>query len=76
MWTIGVGKIIHVHVQSKMKPANCVSYYAEAVLVIQYHTFICLAGAIRELCKARDSGIVQFVNRNQVCNMIEFLCTR
>ena len=25
---------------------------------------ICLAGAIRELCEARDSGIVQFVDRN------------
>ena len=30
---------------------------------------ICLAGAIRELCKARDSGFVQFVDRNQICNM-------
>ena len=27
---------------------------------------ICLAGAIRELCDARDSGFVQFVDRNQV----------
>ena len=37
---------------------------------------ICLAGVIRELCEARDSGIVQFVNRNQICNMIDLLCTR
>ena len=26
---------------------------------------ICLASAIRELCEARDSGFVQFVDRNQ-----------
>ena len=37
---------------------------------------ICLAGAIRELCVARDSGVVQFVDRNQMCNMIGMLCTR
>ena len=37
---------------------------------------ICLAGAIRELCEARDSGVVQFVDRNQMCNMIDMLCTR
>ena len=37
---------------------------------------ICLAGAIRDLCEARDSGIVQFVDRNQICNMIDLLCTR
>ena len=37
---------------------------------------VCLAGAIRELCEARDSGIVQFVDRNQICNMIDMLCTR
>ena len=24
----------------------------------------------------RDSGIVQFVDRNQICNMIDLLCTR
>ena len=29
---------------------------------------ICLAGAIRELCKAFNKGVVQFVNRNQMCN--------
>ena len=23
----------------------------------------------------RDSGIVQFVDRNQICNMIDLLCT-
>ena len=37
---------------------------------------VCLAGAIRELCESRDSGIVQFVDRNQICNMIDLLCTR
>ena len=37
---------------------------------------VCLAGAIRELCESRDSGIVQFVDRNQICNMIDMLCTR
>ena len=35
-----------------------------------------LASAIGELCEARDSGIVQFVDRNQICNMIDMLCTR
>ena len=37
---------------------------------------ICLACAIKELCEARDSDIVQFVDRNQICNMIDLLCTR
>ena len=37
---------------------------------------ICLAGVIRELCEARESGIIQFVDRNQICNMIDMLCTR
>ena len=38
---------------------------------------ICVAGAIRELCKALDvSGVVQFINSNQMCNMIDMLCTR
>ena len=37
---------------------------------------VCLADAIRELCESRDSGIVQFVDRNQICNMIDLLCTR
>ena len=37
---------------------------------------ICVAGAIRELCEARDSGVVQFVDRNQICrsNMFDMLC--
>ena len=34
-----------------------------------------LAGAIRELCESRDSGIAQFVDRYQICNMIDMLCT-
>ena len=37
---------------------------------------ICLASDIRELCEARDIGFVQFVDRNQICNMIDMLCTR
>ena len=38
---------------------------------------ICLASAIRELYQVRDSGIVQLVvDRNQICNMIDMLCTR
>ena len=37
---------------------------------------ICLAGAIRDVCEERDSGVVQFVDRNQMCNMIDTLCTR
>ena len=37
---------------------------------------ICLDSAIKELCEARDSGIVQFVDRNKICNMIDMLCTR
>ena len=37
---------------------------------------ICLAGAIREMCEARDSGFLQFDGRNQICNMIDLLCTR
>ena len=37
---------------------------------------ICLAGAIRELCESRDSGVVQFVDCNQICNMIDMLCTK
>ena len=37
---------------------------------------ICLASVIMELCEARDSGFVQFVDRNQICNMIDMLCTR
>ena len=36
---------------------------------------ICLACAIRDLCEAHDSGIVQFVHHNQICNMIDMLCT-
>ena len=44
-------------------------------LIIQLDD-ICLACAIRELCEARDSGVVQFVDRNQMCNMIDMLCTR
>ena len=31
---------------------------------------LCLAG------NCSDSGFVQFVDRNQICNMIDMLCTR
>ena len=37
---------------------------------------ICLAGAIRELCEARDSGVVQFFVCNQICIMVDIMCTR
>ena len=37
---------------------------------------ICLASTIRELCESRDSGIVQFVDRNKTFNMTDLLCTR
>ena len=35
-----------------------------------------VASAIRKLCESRDSGIVQFVDCNQLCNIIDMLCTR
>ena len=31
----------------------------------------CLADAIRELCEARDCGLTQFVNENQISGMID-----
>ena len=31
---------------------------------------VCLANAIRELCEARDSGLTQFVDDNQISGMI------
>ena len=37
---------------------------------------VCTAGAIRELCEARDSGLPQFVNSNQLSSMIDLLCTK
>ena len=37
---------------------------------------ICLTSAIRDLCEACDSGFVQFVDRNQIYNMINILCIR
>ena len=36
---------------------------------------VCLANAIRELCEARDSGLTQFVDDNQISGMIDMLCT-
>ena len=32
---------------------------------------VCHAGAIRELCEARDSGLTQFVDKNQISDMID-----
>ena len=29
-----------------------------------------------DICLAGDSDVVQFVDRNQMCNMIDMLCTR
>ena len=37
---------------------------------------ICIAGAIRELCEARDSGVPQFVDATQLNSMIDILCTK
>ena len=37
---------------------------------------ICIAGAIRELCEARDSGLPQFVDAIQINSMIDILCTK
>ena len=34
---------------------------------------VCLAGAIMELCNARDSGIVQIIDCNQICNLIDLI---
>ena len=34
---------------------------------------ICLAGAIRDVCEKRDSGVVQFVDRNQMCNILQYI---
>ena len=37
---------------------------------------VCVAGAVRELCEARDSGLPQFVDSNQLSSMIDILCTK
>ena len=37
---------------------------------------VCIANAIRELCEARDSGLTQFVDDNQISGMINMLCTK
>ena len=37
---------------------------------------VCIANAIRELCEARDSGLTQFVEDNQISGMINMLCTK
>ena len=37
---------------------------------------ICIAGAIRELCEAHDSGLPQFVDAIQNNSMINILCTK
>ena len=37
---------------------------------------VCVTGAVRELCEARDSGIPQFVDSNQLTTMIDLLCTK
>ena len=34
---------------------------------------VCTAGAIRELCEARDSGLTQFVNSNQLSSIIIYI---
>ena len=37
---------------------------------------VCVAGAVRELCEAHDSGLPQFVDSNQLSTMIDLLCTK
>ena len=37
---------------------------------------VCLADAIWKLCEARDSGLTQFVDENQISGMINMLCTK
>ena len=37
---------------------------------------VCVSGAVRELCEARDSGLPQFVDSNQLSSMIDLLCTK
>ena len=37
---------------------------------------VCNANAMRELCEARDSGLTQFVDDNQISGMINMLCTK
>ena len=43
---------------------------------ITNHDDICVAGAIRELCEARDSCLAQFVDAIQINSMIDILCTK
>ena len=37
---------------------------------------VCLANAIRELCEARDSGLTQFVDDNQISGRLRTLYDR
>ena len=37
---------------------------------------VCVAGAVRELCEARDSRLPQFVDSNQLSTMIDLMCTK
>ena len=37
---------------------------------------VCIANDIRELCAARDSGLTQFMDVNQISGMIDMLCTK
>ena len=41
-----------------------------------YNNDVCTAGAIKELCEARESGLPQFVNSNQLSSMKDLLCTK
>ena len=43
--------------------------------IINYNN-ICISGAIRKLCEARDSGVPQFVDADQHNSMIDILCTK
>ena len=44
--------------------------------VLQITIVFVIAGAIRELCEARDSGVPEFVDAAQLNIMIDILCTK
>ena len=37
---------------------------------------MCIAGAIRELCEAHNSGLSQFVEATQINSMIDIVCAK
>ena len=43
--------------------------------VLKITITLCIAGAIRELCEAGDSGVPQFIDATQLNSMIDNLCS-